>query len=235
VDWLPTKRQVLWAVGIVIVLLILGSIGVWLWGVLAGYIQPKTPTDKKDLVNVFVVIAAGVIGLLTATAAVGNLYISRRNLQQQRDLDERRAQEDALQSYFEQMGDLLTNHSLINTDREDIRQLAQGQTLTVLARLDDRRRQGALVRFLHGAGLINRGTAIISLMDAILVGVDLYYTVLEEADLSGADLRDALVTEEQLAACASLEGATMPNGQKYEEWLKDKEGRRGEWRKNSGP
>jgi hypothetical protein len=24
---------------------------------------------------------------------------------------------------------------------------------------------------------------------------------------------------------ASLEGATMPNGQTYEEWLKDKEGR----------
>jgi hypothetical protein len=27
-----------------------------------------------------------------------------------------------------------------------------------------------------------------------------------------------------LAACKSLKGATMPNGQQYEEWLKDKEG-----------
>jgi hypothetical protein len=81
-------------------------------GTLAGYIQPGTPSAKKDLVNVFVVIAAGVIGTLTAMAAVGNLIVSRRNLQQQRDLDERRAQDDALQAYYEQMGTLLTGHKL---------------------------------------------------------------------------------------------------------------------------
>jgi hypothetical protein len=31
----------------------------------------------------------------------------------------------------------------------------------------------------------------------------------------------------------SLEGATMPNGQKYEDWLKDKEG--GKDRENGNP
>lgn len=46
--------------------------------------------------------------------------------------------------------------------------------------------------------------------DAILAG----------ADLSGADLTDATITEEQIAQCASLEGATMPDGQKYQDWLK---------------
>jgi hypothetical protein len=30
------------------------------------------------------------------------------------------------------------------------------------------------------------------------------------------------VYEEHLSAAESLEGATMPNGQKYEDWLKDK-------------
>jgi uncharacterized protein YjbI with pentapeptide repeats len=44
--------------------------------------------------------------------------------------------------------------------------------------------------------------------------------ILTDADLSGADLTDATITKEQLAQCASLGGATMPNGQKYEEWLK---------------
>jgi len=48
---------------------------------------------------------------------------------------------------------------------------------------------------------------------------------LSSADLSNAYLKDATVTEEQLDQAKSLEGATMPNGQKYEEWLKDKEGR----------
>jgi hypothetical protein len=41
------------------------------------------------------------------------------------------------------------------------------------------------------------------------------------------------VTEEQLEAAKSLKGATMPNGQEYEDWLKSKG--RGEDGKNSGP
>jgi uncharacterized protein YjbI with pentapeptide repeats len=45
---------------------------------------------------------------------------------------------------------------------------------------------------------------------------------LELADLSEVDLTDAYVSEEQLLSAASLAGATMPNGQKYEEWLKDR-------------
>jgi uncharacterized protein YjbI with pentapeptide repeats len=55
---------------------------------------------------------------------------------------------------------------------------------------------------------------------------------LELADLREVDLTDAYVSEEQLLSAASLEGATMPNGQKYEDWLKSKGG--GEDRKNDG-
>jgi hypothetical protein len=42
--------------------------------------------------------------------------------------------------------------------------------------------------------------------------------------ISGADLSNAIgVTNEQLEEQAwSLEGATMPGGQKYEDWLKSK-------------
>jgi uncharacterized protein YjbI with pentapeptide repeats len=57
---------------------------------------------------------------------------------------------------------------------------------------------------------------------------------LSNADLSGAYLAGVKISEEQLTACQSLKGATMPNGQKYEEWLKDKEGC-GEDGENSGP
>jgi uncharacterized protein YjbI with pentapeptide repeats len=52
---------------------------------------------------------------------------------------------------------------------------------------------------------------------------------LPDVDLSGADLRGAdtlFITPKKLAQQAkSLKGATMPNGQKYKEWLQDKEGR----------
>jgi hypothetical protein len=83
------------------------------------------------------------------------------------------------------------------------------------------------------------------LREADLGGADLRRAVLSFArlsaanlrlaDLSGADLREADLreadlssvmgwTEKQLTAARSLEGATMPNGQKYEVWLKHKEG-----------
>jgi uncharacterized protein YjbI with pentapeptide repeats len=51
---------------------------------------------------------------------------------------------------------------------------------------------------------------------------------LQDVDLSGANLRGAntlFTTSKELAQQAkSLKGATMPNGQKYEDWIKDKEG-----------
>ena len=67
------------------------------------------------------------------------------------------------------------------------------------------------------------------LAKANLSGADL-----AKADLSGADLSDARgLTEAQLTEAKSLEGATMPNGQKYEGWLESKG--RGEDGKNSAP
>ncbi len=53
---------------------------------------------------------------------------------------------------------------------------------------------------------------------------------LQGADLTSAVLKGAKVTDEQLAKCKTLAGATMPNGQKYEDWLKS----RGEDGENSG-
>lgn len=258
-EWRPTKRQILWAMGIVMLLLILAFIGVWLWGVLFAFIQPETPTDKKDLVNIFVVIAAGVVGTLTAIAAVGNLIVSRRNLQnaqttlqQQRDLDERHAQDDALQAYYSHIGDLLTEHKLAETESEDDpkRLLARAQTLTLMERLGSesnraKRKKGELIVFLHASGLINEDNAIVNLSGASLSGADLgradlrganlsgaylsgaYLrgTILNGTILSGAILSGATVTEAQLFRCQALERATMPNGMVYKDWLKDKERR----------
>jgi uncharacterized protein YjbI with pentapeptide repeats len=68
-----------------------------------------------------------------------------------------------------------------------------------------------------------------NLSNAFLYRADLSKADLTVADLSGTDLSGANLngaerwTEEQLSAAESLERATMPNGQKYEEWLKDRE------------
>jgi uncharacterized protein YjbI with pentapeptide repeats len=303
-DWRLTSEQVMWTVRIVIAFVVLQAlfvlIGAWLWEVLVNYVQPSTPSDRKDLINVFVLIGAGVVGFLTATAAVGNLYISRRNLQQQRILEEERAQDDALQAYYKQMGDLLTEHDLKKTKPEDdVALLARAQTLTAVRRLDASRK-GDLVRFLYGAGLISGDSAIVKLrgsdlrgaflsradlrgaffsdanlgsadlssalvggaflrgaglrgaflrgadlreadlLSAFLDGADLRGANLRGADLRGASLIDANLgsadlrladlfratgktSEELTQQAASLDFATMPNGQKYEDWLKSKD------------
>ena len=54
----------------------------------------------------------------------------------------------------------------------------------------------------------------------------------KNADLSRANLTDAYINEEQLDSAESLKGATMPNGRKYEDWLKIKGHR--EHRENGG-
>jgi uncharacterized protein YjbI with pentapeptide repeats len=48
-----------------------------------------------------------------------------------------------------------------------------------------------------------------------LKGANLRYAILKETDLAWADLQQV----------TNLEGATMPDGQPYEEWLKGKEAR----------
>jgi uncharacterized protein YjbI with pentapeptide repeats len=79
------------------------------------------------------------------------------------------------------------------------------------------------------------------LTGANLAGADLEDVNLTGADLRGANVRDAnlrnaegLTSEDLEQQAASLEGATMPDGQQYEDWIKDKEGR-GEDGENSDP
>src|SRR5215208_654395 len=122
--------------------------GIWLdwewkamigWKALEGYINPDPDdtTGKKDAVQVYAVIVAGMIASITAGVGLWNLRLTRKNLDQQRELEAQRADQQrklaqgtALQAYYEQIGKLLTEYDLRNTQREDVRELARGQTLT---------------------------------------------------------------------------------------------------------
>jgi uncharacterized protein YjbI with pentapeptide repeats len=304
-NWQPAPHHYIWAIRLVlggtVLLALLYLIGEWVWGMLVDYIEPKTATQKKDLANIFVIIAAGVVATLTAIAALGNLYVSRRNLQNaretlayQRSVDEQRGQGEALQAYLQQIGTLMLEYKLVVTRPEHpVRVLAQAQTLSVLERLNASHKRD-LIDFLHKAGLIMRDTEVLSLAGADLRTADLHEAKLpmanfRQADLTGADLtkadltwailaganlRGADLTEANLtgatigvanlskanlrgayrvtdgkttptektlianrvleARVQSLQGATMPDGQKYEEWLKVKEDR-GDDGENGGP
>jgi uncharacterized protein YjbI with pentapeptide repeats len=167
-----------------------------------------------------------------------------------REIADARRQDDTLQAYLDGMAQLLTDKDppLHRAQVGDsLSTVARARTLTVLARLDGQRKR-SVVQFLYESGLISADRPVLDLSGADLSGADLRVAnlrgaTLRGADLSGADLSEANLseaglikadlseaklvdaqgwTDEQLELAASLEGATMPNGQKYEDWLKDK-------------
>jgi transposase len=86
--------------------------------------------------------------------------------------------------------------------------------------------RGASLSMAHleeGAILVGADLRGANLNSARLIGADLRWAGLYRTNLRGAKLSQADVDVEELEK-SILEGATMPNGQKYEDWLKDKEG-----------
>ena len=74
---------------------------------------------------------------------------------------------------------------------------------------------------LNEADLRSAELISVELSDASLIFADLRGANLRDADLSDAKMEPADVRDMTQQA-AILEGATMPNGQKYEEWLKSR-------------
>ena len=133
-----------------------------------------------------------------------------RNNERQTEQD--RLQENALQSYFDQMAELLLEKSLRHGSDlgDEVRDIARVRTLTTLERLDGVRK-GILLRFLHEAELINVNKAVISLTEANLRGMSLYRGFLMEANLSFTDLDNANLSEADLFR-ADLHGVMLTNG-----------------------
>jgi hypothetical protein len=173
-----------------------------------------------------------------------------RRADAEQELAEQRAKDEALQAYLNQKMSTLLIEKDLRSSAEDseVRSLARVRTLTVLRRLDPGRKADVMY-FLMEAELIQRvegSGPIIKLAGADLSGTDLsavqvsiihdkFYNVtrgvslvgadLRAADLSGANLNEAQITDQMLFAAASLEGATMPNGKKYEDLLKSAKAR----------
>jgi uncharacterized protein YjbI with pentapeptide repeats/MoxR-like ATPase len=116
--------------------------------------------------------------------------------------------EAALQSYLDQMSELLLEKRLRDSSPHDeSRNIARVRTLTVLRRLDAGRK-GSVLQFLYESDLINKDSRILDLEKADLSGADL-----SGADLSGAKLVEAVLTGTNLSAAnlcrADLSGANL--------------------------
>jgi flagellar basal body-associated protein FliL len=171
-----TRTQVTW-IGIVVVTVLFAAIVVfggyyfeWKW---TGF-PKRTPWDWTDLLIVPVVLAIG-----------GYWFTSSQN-QATQAAAEQRAQDDALQSYLNQMGQLLLDKDtqlLHPEEGDDARTLARAWTLTVLPTLDGNRKRSVL-QFLYEAALIDKERPIVGLRGADLRGADLSGAFLSDANLS---------------------------------------------------
>ena len=196
----------------------------------------KTIKGNAALTGVLATLLAAVIGL------GGVLY--QQSVAS--DIAEQQRQEIQLQTYLDDMGELLldTEQPLREAEPDDnVSILARAKTLSVLEALDSKHKK-SILQFLSDAQLLYpypNDAPVISLREANLIGVDLSDADLSDADLSDANLReanlsdadlsdanlgqadlgranlrDATVTPEQLDAARLLSKATLPDGSKHD-------------------
>jgi len=111
--------------------------------------------------------------------------------------------EAALQGYLDKMSELLLEKKLRQSQPDDeVRSIAQVQTLTVLSKLDPIRKRTVL-KFLFESKLINKDKSIVNLSY-----VDLNKAALHRATLDGANLSEARLRNTDLSG-AELHGANL--------------------------
>src|SRR5215204_4132859 len=211
-SWYPTSarlrrdqvlrlmRITLMSVAIVLTLTVVAFLGVVLWKVLGIYIDPQTATERKYLVQSFVIVVAGGTWLLVGAGVVGVLYVSRRNLKHLQEHGVQHTQENALPAYVDQMVRLLNDKDrpLRRAERGDeVSILGKGLTLTMLPRLDGESKARVL-QFLYETDLIIKDRSVVDLLGADLRGANLRGADLSRANLGGADLRGADLSETNL-------------------------------------
>jgi uncharacterized protein YjbI with pentapeptide repeats len=179
--------------------------------------QRKTVWDWLELLIVPLMLALITVAFTWQQNNHQNDLEAQRTEAEQ-ELAKQRAQDEALQAYLGQMGTLMLGKDLRNSKEDsEVRTLARARTLTVLRRLDTRRRN-EVVQFLLEAQLVQRvgqSAPAIELDRANLRGVDLSIAVLSGVDLSGIDLSDADLSNADLGSvdlsAAYLSGVDLSN------------------------
>jgi uncharacterized protein YjbI with pentapeptide repeats len=184
----------------------------------------KTLWDLMSLLIVPIVIAlAG--WWLSEVSRQNQQKIEDQRAKAEQEIETDRARESVLQSYIQNMTDLLLDKGLATSDlTHPVRSIARSSTLTTLRQLDADRK-GILLQFLHESNLITVGDPIIILSDADLTGAilrdaGLTGADLRSADLIGADLHDAHLSRAELRD-AHLTGADLRDAYLFDADLSD--------------
>ena len=139
------------------------------------------------------------------------------------DVEEQRAQDEALEAYLDEISQLLTDEKRpLSRARpgDNLSTVTRARTLTALTRLDGHRKRSVL-QFLYESGLVIKARVVVDLKGADLSAAnlsaaDLSSVNLSEADLRGDDLSEAALIEADLSSTnlykADLSGADLLRG-----------------------
>ncbi len=205
---------------VLIALIVEGYIFNWDWTGLSGFngisvaTEVATTPQKITRTIVYQVYQPGKtlwywlqLLIIPLALAVIAIFFNRSERKNEQKIASDNQQEAALQEYLKEMSELLLHEKLRESGEDDeVRKIARVRTLTVLPRLDGKRKRNLLL-FLYDADLINRRGQIINVSDADFSEADLsevnlfrykwvrkgeshtFTTV--KADLSGVNLRNA--------------------------------------------
>ena len=188
--WWQKARKPIDVIGFVVVLvaaIALIFVEVILFG--TGF-KGKTLWDWLQLLIIPVVLALGGY-FFTYTISKNERKAADRHNQTEREIAQDNQREAALQEYIDKMSELLLHEKLRESQPEDeVRKIARVRTLTVLPRLDGKRK-GTVLQFLHESGLIDKDKCIIDLNGADLSKANLNYANLNGANLNNTNLEEA--------------------------------------------
>lgn len=111
-------------------------------------------------IPVIIALAAGVFSLISLRSeerwAEVQLDIEQRRAAAEREIENDRARETALQAYLDRMTELLLDRRLLEMEAgQPVREVARARTITILRGLDAARNRSVL-RFLHDADLVHK-------------------------------------------------------------------------------
>ncbi len=224
------KRKIVQIFVLVIVIgLIVSFIGGyffnWTWTGFGPYTPPtsnfqrgKTLYDWLQLAIIPVALAFGVWWLnrlqqqrdqkLADERARIEREVAEQHAKDEQEVATDNQHEAALQDYVDNMSELLLHEKLRQSGEDDeVRKIARVRTLTVLPRLDGKRK-ASVVQFLYESGLIDKGKSIVDLSGANLGGADLDFAKLRGANLLRANLSLAGLQEADLQE-ANLQEADL--------------------------
>jgi uncharacterized protein YjbI with pentapeptide repeats len=178
-------------------------------GAWSGF-QSKTLWDWMNLLMVPLILTGGALLLNRSQRDTERQRIEERS-SLEHEIETDRQQEEALQAYFDRIIELVLKEKLSKFSPEEVRNVARTRTLTVLRGLDAKRK-GMVILFLKDSGMIDREAVIdlsgADLREAIITFANLSRVNLSEADLSGADLHGTNLSKSYLSA-ANLTGADL--------------------------